>query len=307
MWSLTRGGLGASPGELGSPTTVQNNHTVHRPQLASEVLSILFLRQHRAVGISSTLQPYQRFFQILHYRFVSEQMLRKHEAITNQINLWHKIMQHKSVLYSQNWFPLTSCRALASLHPSYLLRNEAHLYNTGGKNKTATKNINPCNILSSYQHYIFLHLTLPELWLRRWDLFVWWASVQRRWLSICTQGNAYSTTHRISAWALLKSWTNWQISPKSSWESWSAGSPNLTLTREEKQKQDELTNLTNLKCDQIYFTINNCLRFHEWAGAWVVHTLLNKDVITSYTFSACNPYHELYNKEDVHCRIIPTF
>ncbi len=64
MWSLIRGGLGAPPGELGEEVPpnaarlhVQNNHTqVHQPQLASEVLSILFLCQHRAVGISSTLQ-----------------------------------------------------------------------------------------------------------------------------------------------------------------------------------------------------------------------------------------------------------
>lgn len=49
-----------------------------------------------------------------------------------------------------------------------------------------------------------------------------------------------SMTHLISSWALLKSWTNWQISPNSSWESWSAGSPNLTLRREVQMKSSDI-------------------------------------------------------------------
>lgn len=121
-------------------------------------------------------------------------MLRKREAVTNQINLWHEIMQHKSVLYSQNWFPLTSCRALASLHPPYLLCNEAHpmpiikyLYNTGGKYKQLPKISIHVTFYLHINIAFFLHLTLPELWLRRWGPFVWWASVHWRWLSICSQ------------------------------------------------------------------------------------------------------------------------
>lgn len=63
MWSLIRGDLGARRGEQGGrkrprPTAglrVRNNQTL-QPQLASEVMSPLFLCQRRAVGISCTLQ-----------------------------------------------------------------------------------------------------------------------------------------------------------------------------------------------------------------------------------------------------------
>ena len=49
--------------------------------------------------------------------------------------------------------------------------------------------------------------------------------------------NMCPATHMISVWALLKSWMNWQMSPKSSSESWSAASPNLTLTRGGKKQK----------------------------------------------------------------------
>lgn len=42
---------------------------------------------------------------------------------------------------------------------------------------------------------------------------------------------AASSPHTISDLAVLKSWTNWEISPKSSVESWSAGSPNFSCKK----------------------------------------------------------------------------
>lgn len=109
-----------------SPTAarlhVQNNHTpkVHQPQLASEVLSVLFLCQRRAVGISSTLQHPECFLQpraykILHHGFVSKQMCSKHGVNPNQTNFWHEILWHRSVLCSHSNIKYCSVTAVSAV------------------------------------------------------------------------------------------------------------------------------------------------------------------------------------------------
>lgn len=184
-------------------------------------------------------------------------MLRKREAVTNQINLWHEIMQHKSVLYSQNWFPLTSCRALASLHPPYLLCNEAHpmpiikyLYNTGGKIQTATKNINPRDILSSYQHCIFF--ASYSSW-----------TVIKKMRSVCLMSisaltvviNMFAKATRTVQLIWFRHEPSWSRERTDRSAQTAPESLDPQVLRiwpwQEGKKQDELTNLTNLECDQI--------------------------------------------------------
>lgn len=140
---------------------VQNNHApkVHQPQLASEVLSILLLCQHRAAGIRSTLQHPS----VSYHRGLSNPLavirleinISKHEVSPNQSNLWHQILRHRSVLYSQNWFPLTlsSCRpgTLVSLYTSYCMSIQCitsdihyktkYLYNNTGEKQLQIINI----------------------------------------------------------------------------------------------------------------------------------------------------------------------
>lgn len=154
---------------------VQNNHTpkVHQPQLASEVLSVLFLCQQTAVGISSTLQHRSVFYSpgvanpSLLIRLKAN--VSKHEVNPNQINFWHQIIRHKSVLYLQSWFPLIFCHpgARASLYTSYCMSthwitSRAHyiikyLYNKTGEKCKQIQKIHPCNILLSLKgtYYAF--------------------------------------------------------------------------------------------------------------------------------------------------------
>lgn len=141
---------------------------------------------------------------------------------------------------SQNWFlqSLSSLRPLAlsppTVHIILILQQSTsctrlNKNNTEGKIQTVVKKKKKLQTPKTF--YEFIHNS------SFFSVCLGWQVLLLSWrLPTCTQCNTGCTPHITSAWALLKSWTNWEISPKSSWESWSAGWPNFSW-RVEKQKK----------------------------------------------------------------------